>query len=82
MKLAALCSYTKSHDSRSLRQKHRNAVCDHGHSATDTTLGVLPTFGKARAAHEAGERVDGLQGGIQVSGSHTWLELLSSLTSL
>lgn len=36
-----------------------------------------PTYGKARAAHEAGERVGALQGVIDLCGSHTWLELLS-----
>lgn len=82
MKLTALCPCPKSGDFRSLRQKHGNAAGDHGHPATETTLGVLPTYGKAQAAPEAGESVDGLQGGIQVCGSHTCLELLSSLTSL
>lgn len=73
MKLTALCPCPKSGDFRSIRQKHGNAAGDHGHPATETTLGVLLTYGKAQAAPEAGESIDGLQGGIQVCGSHTSL---------
>jgi len=38
------------------------------------TLSIQPTYSKAQAAHEAGERVGGLRGVSLLCDSHTWPE--------
>lgn len=50
-------------------------------SAANTTSSVQPTYGKARAAQEAGERAGGLRGVIHLSGFHTWPEHLCCVSA-